>query len=134
MQPNNAEINRIAVTATLAIQKRLQDLAPVTVKVPLGQVFGSRILAGYGPNLPVRVIPIGLVESVINDVFDQAGINQTRHRIFIRVKAVVKMIVPLVNEEIRINTDIPLTEAVIVGEVPNVYVGSGGVILPSGGK
>jgi sporulation protein YunB len=131
IQPNTGEINRIASEATLAVQKKLQDLPRVVIQIPIGQVMGSKIMAGLGPDIPVNVIPIGFVESTINDRFDLAGINQVRHRIFVTVKAVVKMVVPLINQEIQVSTDIPLVEAVIMGEVPNVYVGNGtGVILP----
>jgi sporulation protein YunB len=131
IQPNTGAINRISSEATLAVQKKLQDLPKVTVKIPLWQIFGSRILAGSGPELPVKIIPVGLVESNINDHFDQAGINQTRHRIFVKIKATVKVIVPLVTEEVQVYTDIPLAEAVIVGDVPGVYMGNGGIIIPS---
>lgn len=130
IQPNTGAINRISSEATLAVQGRLKDLPKTVIKVPVGQILGSRIMAGFGPDLPIQVMPIGIVESSINDQFDVAGINQVRHRIYITVRAIVKMVVPLVNEEIQVNTDIPLVEAVIMGEVPNVYVGNGGIILP----
>jgi sporulation protein YunB len=131
IQPNTGEINRISSEATLAVQRKLQDLPKLTIKIPVGQVIGSKIMAGFGPDIAVKVLPIGFVESAINDRFDVAGINQVRHRIFLTVKAVVKMVVPLVNQEVQVSTDIPLVEAVIMGDVPNVYVGNGGgVILP----
>jgi len=130
MQPNTGEINRIATEATLAVQKRLIELPKMVIKIPMGQVMGSRILAAYGPILPIKVVPVGLVHSKINDTFDAAGINQTRHRIFLTVKASVRMIVPLVNEEFQVSTEVPLTEAIIVGKVPTTYVvGGNGIIL-----
>ena len=131
IQPNTGEINRIASEATLAVQKRLQDLPKVSIKIPVGQVMGSKIMAGFGPDITVKIVPIGFVESTINDRFDLAGINQVRHRIYVTIKAVVKMVIPLINQEVQVSTDIPLVEAVIMGDVPNVYVGNGaGVILP----
>jgi sporulation protein YunB len=132
IQPNTGEINRISAETMLAVQKRLQGLPKFTVKISMGQVVGSKIMASFGPDIAVKVLPIGFVESAINDRFDLAGINQVRHRIYLTVKAVVKMVIPLVNQEVEVNTDVPLTEAVIVGDVPNVYVGNGGgVILPA---
>jgi sporulation protein YunB len=131
IQPNTGEINRISSEATLAVQKRLQDLPKAIIKIPIGQVMGSKIMAGFGPDIPVKIVPIGFVESTINDRFDLAGINQVRHRIYVTIKAIVKMVVPLINQEVQVSTDIPLVEAVIMGDVPNVYVGNGaGVILP----
>ena len=42
IQPNTGEINRISSEATLAVQKRLQDLPKLTIKIPMGQVVGSK--------------------------------------------------------------------------------------------
>jgi sporulation protein YunB len=92
----------------------------------LGQVFGIKTLASYGPVLPIKIIPVGVVESSIKDQFDSVGINQIRHKILIRIKTTVKMVVPLVKEEIVVNTDVPLTETIIMGEVPDFYLGVGG--------
>ncbi|HEX3043887.1 MAG TPA: sporulation protein YunB [Bacillota bacterium] len=131
VQPNTGEINRISSVATLAVQKRLQNLPSQTLVVPLGQILGLRMMAGYGPSFPIKVIPVGFVESSIYDRFDTAGINQVRHRIILTIQATVKLIVPLVNQEVRVKTDVPLVETIIVGAVPNVYAGSGGVIIPA---
>ena len=128
MQPKIGVINRIASGATLATQQRLKGLQQETVKIPLGQVLGIKTLASYGPQLPIKVIPIGIVESSIKDRFDSTGINQVRHKIFISIKTTIKMVVPLVTEEIVINTDVPLTEAIIMGDVPNLYLGGGGIL------
>ncbi len=134
MQPNTGKINKITSVATMAVQKRLQNLPEQEVTIPVWQAFGSKILAGSGPKIPVRIFPVGIVESAIHDQFDQAGINQTRHRIFIRVKVNVRIVVPLVTEEVEAFSDIPLTEAIIVGEVPDVFVhGASGVIIPGNG-
>lgn len=131
IQPNTGEVNRIASEATIAVQKKLQKLPKTEIKIPAGQVIGSRIMAGFGPNISVKVLPVGFVESTINDRFEAAGINQVRHRIFVTVKATIKMVIPLISEESHVSTDIPLVEAIIVGDVPNVFVGNGGVILPA---
>ena len=130
VQPNTGEINRIASTATLAVQKKLLNLPKVNIQIPVGQIIGSRIIAGIGPQIPVKVLPVGYVESMISDRFESAGINQVRHRIYVTVKATVKMVIPLISEEVKVSNDIPLVEAIIVGDVPNYYGGNGGVIVP----
>jgi sporulation protein YunB len=130
IQPNTGEVNRIASEATLAVQRRLQKLPKNEILIPTGQIIGSRIMAGFGPQIPVRVLPVGFVESIIHDQFESAGINQVRHRIYITIKATIKMVIPLISQEAQVSTDIPLVEAIIVGDVPNVFVGNGGVIVP----
>lgn len=132
MQPNAGEINRISVAATLAVQQRLRELPKMMVKVPVGQILGIKFLAGLGPELPVEVRPIGVVNSQIRESFDVAGINQIRHRIFLSVETTIQMAVPFVNHQVEISAQIPLVEAVVMGEVPEIYVeGNGtGLILP----
>ena len=132
MQPNTSEINRISAEAALAVQNRVKDLPKQVIKIPMGQILGLKMLSGLGPEIPVRVQPIGVVTSFIEDSFDVAGINQIRHRIFVTVTATIKMVVPFVNRQVRISSKVPLVEAVVMGEVPNIYVGSGGgLILPA---
>ena len=40
-----------------------------------------------------------------------------------KVNTKVRVVVPLTGTEIAVNTQVPMTEAVIVGQVPQVYVG-----------
>jgi sporulation protein YunB len=126
-------INQISTKTTLIVQQCLNKLHSETVRIPLGQVFGLKTLAGYGPLLPVKMIPVGVVESIIQDRFDSVGINQIRHKIYVRIKTTIKMAAPFIGDEIVIVTDVPLTETIIMGEVPNLYLGAGGTILPQTG-
>lgn len=128
MQPKTGAINRISSAAALSIQQQLKKLPQEIVKIPLGQVFGIKTLAGYGPLLPIKIIPVGVVESSIKDQFDSAGINQVRHKILISIKTTIKMVVPLVRETIVVNTDVPLAEAIIMGDVPDFYLSPGGML------
>ena len=43
------------------------------------------MLAGRGPDIPIVIVPVGTVESRVYDVFEQAGINQTRHKIYLEI-------------------------------------------------
>lgn len=128
MQPKTGAINRISSIAALSIQEQLKQLPQEIVKIPLGQVLGIKTLASYGPLLPVKIIPVGVVESTIKDQFDSAGINQVRHKILINIETTIKMVVPLVREEIVVNTDVPLAEAIIMGDVPDFYLNPGGML------
>lgn len=125
LRPNIGAINRISTIAALRIQQSLKELPRETVTIPLGQIFGLKTLASYGPPLPITVIPVGVIESSVKDQFDSVGINQVRHKILLSVKTTIKMVVPLVREEIVVQTEAPLTEAIIMGEVPNWYLGMG---------
>jgi sporulation protein YunB len=122
VQPNTGEINRIAASTTTRVQEALQEIERVRISVPIGQVFGSALLAHVGPWLTITVVPIGVVSTTVTDKFETAGINQLRHRIYLEIEAYVKILVPLVTSNVRVMTSMPIAEAIILGEVPNVYV------------
>ncbi|HEX2953350.1 MAG TPA: sporulation protein YunB [Bacillota bacterium] len=123
IQPNTGEINRLASQAVIEVQKKLHRVSTIKVKIPLGQVFGTQVLGGVGPSIPVTIMPVGTVGSRVFDEFEQAGINQTRHKLYLEVKVQVKIIVPLTSSHVLVKAEVPLTEAIIMGEVPQVYFG-----------
>ncbi|HHW13120.1 MAG TPA: sporulation protein YunB [Firmicutes bacterium] len=123
MQPNTGEINRLASDATITVQELMKNTKDDKIYLPLGQLLGSQILAGRGPDIPVVIVPVGTVESRVYDVFEEAGINQTRHKIYLEVKTMVRVVVPLLDSLVEIRAEVPLTEAIIMGEVPQVYFG-----------
>lgn len=122
LQPNTGELNRLAAQITLDVQKALSGLTRTQIRVPIGHILGTRLLGSWGPQVPVNMIPVGTAEGRIVDTFTVAGINQTRHQILVRIATEIKVVVPLVSAVARITTDVPLAEAVIMGEVPNVYM------------
>jgi sporulation protein YunB len=129
MQVNMIKVNKITSESILAIQESLQQLEKVKFKIPIGQIFGSKLFANSGPRFNLSLLPVGTVEAKIYDDFEQAGINQTRHRVYLVVKSTVKVIIPLVSDYISIETKVPLADAIIVGRVPDTYLNIGGPLL-----
>jgi len=121
MQANTVKINSLAADAILDIQKSLAKLEGKVVFIPLGQVLKSQLLASYGPKIKVTLVPIGTVKVKVADDFQQAGINQTRHRLYLNVYDRVKIVIPLVSDYIEVAAQVPVAETIIVGEVPHTY-------------
>ncbi|KUK31326.1 MAG: Sporulation protein YunB [Thermoanaerobacterales bacterium 50_218] len=122
IQPDIVRVNVLASEATLAIQDSLKKLADDDFSIPLGQVLGSKLLANYGPRIKVSIYPVGTVKTKIFGRFEEAGINQTRHRLYLGVESIVKVVVPMLASEVKVATEIPVTDTVIVGEVPEMYL------------
>ncbi len=129
MQPNTGEINRLASETTIQVQEALKSIADERIRIPLGQVLGSQLFASFGPWIQVKIVPIGTVETFVRDKYEQAGINQTRHKLYMEVLGTVKIVVPLITSNVVVRTEVPLTEGIIVGEVPQVYLGIDGNTL-----
>lgn len=121
MQPNTVEISRLASKTTTFVQEQLEALQSQEIILPLGQVFGSALLANVGPHIKVSVVPLGTVNVNLASDFKEAGINQTLHQLFLEIEAQVQVVVPLVQSTTLVRTTVPLAQTVIVGEVPQQY-------------
>jgi sporulation protein YunB len=122
IQPNTMEFNRLAADTTIKVQDALQEITEEKISIPIGQVLGSQLLASMGPKITVTVIPIGTVQVQVIDKFEQAGINQTRHMVYLVATTQIRIVVPLVSKSVSVNTQVPIAEYVVVGEVPSTYV------------
>lgn len=122
IQSNTMEFNKIAADTTIKVQNSLKELGEEKITIPMGQILGSQLLASVGPNIVVTIIPIGTVQVKVVDKFEQAGINQTKHMVYLMATTQIRIVVPLVSKSVSVNTQVPIAEYVVVGEVPGTYV------------
>ncbi|WP_371370719.1 sporulation protein YunB [Sporomusa aerivorans] len=122
IQPNTMEFNRLGADTTIKVQEALKEITEEKIHIPIGQVLGSQLLASMGPKITVTIIPMGTVQVKVIDKFEQAGINQTRHMVYLVATTQIRIVVPLVSQSVSVNTQVPIAEYVVVGEVPNTYV------------
>ena len=122
MQANTMKMNRVASDVALNIQEQLKQIKAASERIPLGNALGSQLLAQYGPKIKLAVTPVGMVDVNFGTEFQQSGINQTRHRIFLIINTSVRVIVPFSSNTIQIVTYVPIAETVIVGRVPQSYI------------
>lgn len=122
IESNTVMMNKIASDVALKIQEELKQVKTTTAYIPIGTALGSPILARYGPQIKVTIEPIGTVSVNFKTDFESAGINQTRHRIYLEAKTQVKVVIPLTTDTKEVKAQIPICETIIVGNVPNSYV------------
>lgn len=131
VQINTVEINRIMVETTLAVQRALKAMGEEPVKIPLGEALDNYYLAAYGPRINVRLIPAGRVNTRLLDTFEDAGINQVRHKIYLDILTEVRVVIPFTSTEVDVHTTVPLADAFYPGEVPGVVIDfQGGAFSP----
>ncbi|MFZ5815379.1 MAG: sporulation protein YunB [Bacillota bacterium] len=129
---NTPVVNQVAAQAARAVQEELRRLAQAPFGVPVGALTGSTLLGTSGPRLPVKLLPIGTVAIDVKQEFKGEGINQTRHRVWLQATALMQVVLPLTTREVQVTQELPLSETVIVGPVPDSFYGGplGGVSLP----
>lgn len=114
-------INRLQGELLEKILQTLQETRQITLQLPLGSLTGSQFLAGRGPLVTLRLRPVGLVKTKIINQFDEAGINQTRHRIQLQVTVDMLSLLPGYRISSQAQSNIILAETIIVGLVPDAY-------------
>lgn len=112
-------------TVSLAATK-LNEVCAQGIKVPAGAFTGIELLAGFGPKVTFRTLPVGSASCDLVSDFRSAGINQTLHSLYLRVSAQVSIVLPSGTRELSAQTPVLVCESIIVGEIPDVYLqGSG---------
>ena len=121
LRSNVAEVNRMQGRIADEILLRLSEVSTSELEIPLGTLTGSALLAGRGPSLYVRMQAVGSANAVFRNQFTAAGINQTRHQIFLDVDVYMSILLPGMKTSTRVSNEIAVAETVIVGSVPDTY-------------
>ena len=125
LQANTTGMNSLASRASLTAQAKLEALQDQTVSVPLGSALGVTLLAGTGPRIRVHILPVGAVVTAYETEFTSAGINQTRHRVLLTMRAQVQLVLPTGASGVEAVTQVAVAESIIVGQVPDSFVNVG---------
>jgi sporulation protein YunB len=123
VQADTIKLNYIASKLATECNKELSDMKNSTIKVPLGWVSEKSIFYNIGPKIGMEIEPMGNVSTSYESKFESAGINQTRHKIYLNVTANIRLKLPLKNQDIQVNTQIPVSDTIIVGKIPNTTIG-----------
>lgn len=123
MQADTAKLNYIASKLSTECNAELSDMKNSAIKVPLGWMSDNSAFYSLGPKITVQVEPIGNIVTSYESKFESAGINQTRHKIYLNVDAKIKLKLPLKDQDTEVTTQIPVSDTIIVGKIPNATLG-----------
>ncbi len=121
LQANSGKLNAVAAQCADSAQERIMALGEQGITIPLGTVLGIPLFSGKGPKLTLRFTPAGAVQSSFESAFADAGINQTIHKITLRLTATVRIILPGESHTVTISSVATIAESIIVGDVPSTY-------------
>ncbi len=119
---NALKINKIARDTASISQSNLKNLSLNGIPIPLGALTGIEALAGLGPRIHFRIIPVSSVACEFSSTFESVGINQTKHSIYLHVIADISIVMPSRTENFAVTTEILVGEFVLVGAVPDTYL------------
>lgn len=126
LKTNIGEINRLKTDVLNIINDEILSTDESSLSVALGSLFLPEFLSGKGPKLPVRILVIRNSEADFYSDFSEAGINQTLHKLNMEVFLDVTVLVLGTTTEFTISSHMVVAETVIVGDVPETYLKTGG--------
>lgn len=99
----------------------INKMGTYKVTVPLSALLGVQLISGIGPDITFYVTMRGLTSTCFEDNFEQAGVNQTRHQIFLNVKIRTHVVFGGKVNIVEYNSNICIAESVIVGVTPSTF-------------
>lgn len=122
LRADTMRMNELAAETALKAEAELNSIDNQFIDLPLGAALGIRSLSGFGPRMAIQILPVGAVHASFDTEFESAGINQTRHRIFLTLRATVSLIIPTGSQLVEVESTMPIAESIIVGQVPDSFV------------
>lgn len=122
IQANSPRINKIAREIANLAQANLDSLGTQEIAIAAGTFTGLALLTGFGPDVTIKIVPIGTANCDFVSYFQPAGINQTLHKIYIDVYADIDIITPIDQPRVQVKAEILVCENLIIGQVPEVYL------------
>ena len=124
IQANAIQINMLTKDLIKTSQIKLEKIGADGLNIPIGTFSGITLFSGKGPSINIKLIPVGDVSCNFISEFEDAGINQTIHKLYVTIDTNVNIILPLKNNNVKTTTNILICESVIVGKIPEVYLNS----------
>ncbi|MBO5851851.1 MAG: hypothetical protein J6R29_05925 [Clostridia bacterium] len=92
------------------------------VDVPIGVFTGIGILQGVGQKIKMPLIAINSVKCDVVSNFETAGINQTRHTLYVDVTPDVTVVTKVSSKKMVDKIRVMIYDNVIIGKVPEMYL------------
>ncbi len=132
---DSLKINKIARDTAYLSQENLTKMSAEGIMVPIGALTGVEALAGFGKKINIKIIPISNVECRFVSKFTEAGINQTKHSLYLEIVSDISIIMPSKSTNLASTIEVLICESVITGKIPDTYlqasiISSHGALVP----
>ncbi len=113
--------NQVQAKLASALCEAFEGEHRVKFSVPVGTLIGDSISSGRGPSISFYAALCGSPTVTLKDDFSSAGINQTYHTVTAEAQFTLLLTALGKQHESVIRLSVPLSQTVIVGDVPSFY-------------
>jgi sporulation protein YunB len=129
---------KLTSRAVTIVDQVLKEKEHVPDHIPIGHALNSPLLSAIGPKIAVTFHPVSVVKAEMDTRQTEVAINMLLVEVFIRIRTEVAVVIPFDREPEVLETEIPLSYALVVGDIPMYYydgkgnpVGNGAANAPS---
>lgn len=122
VQSNTVAMNILAAELGKEIKQKFREMEPSNLQVPLGAILGSQLMSQADTDINLKVLPISVSNIEFLSEFESQGINQTKYKVYLSLTSKVRVMAPFSSKTLEIHNVVLVSEAVILGRVPNSYV------------
>lgn len=115
---NTVTVNKLKNIISLRVQENISQIQNRRIYIALGTILGSELFNGCGPSIPLNISLSGNVKSDFESTFESGGVNQTVHKLSVKISADINIIMPVGTFSTAVETSVLVGETVIVGSVP----------------
>ena len=124
------KINKILNNITLCLIDNLKSIEDSTFLnnneiyyIPFGAITNLGTSNWIGPQIPIKVMTSGNIESKIITDLKEYGINNLVLEMYIDINVDTNILLPYTSGYINVNYKVPIIKKVIEGKIPSVYGG-----------
>ena len=120
---DSLSINQFSRIIIQNVETSLNSEIKNGIEVPILAFSGIKALSGYGKVVKYNALEVSTVDCKIDGEFKSVGINQVIHSIYATVNVKVFIDVPFDEQSNEFSTKVLLSENIIVGKIPEIYLG-----------
>jgi sporulation protein YunB len=126
LKTNMSEVNRLKTDILDLINDEILAIDASDLGIPVGSLLLPEIFSGRGPEIPVQIMSIRNSDASFSSTFSEAGINQTLQQMNMLVSVDVAVLVLGRTNYFTVSSQVVVAETIIVGQVPDTYLNTGG--------
>ena len=115
---NTVLMNNLMLCANNAVEKHIGENCSGVLRIRAGSLLGFASTQNVGPQLTYKYNLSTNVNSALKSEFTSCGINQTKHRIILKITVCTAILAKWRPDSFEVVCEFPVSETLIVGNVP----------------
>lgn len=114
------------------VERALAEQSEQYERIPIGHALNSPFISSLGPSVSVRFHPASAVQVEVRTRQSNVGINNVQIEVYAHIQTQIAVLIPFDQDPSTLETDIPLSYLMVVGNVPTYYYDGRGNPVGSG--